>query len=327
MICGVALFWYLYSKLDTKEIFSILKSDINYFWIAVSMVISIFSHIARAFRWRLQLRALGLSPSMRSLVNAIFGTYAMNLVFPRLGEVWRCGYIAHREKSSFSQVFGSMVSDRLTDTLTVLILTISVFFLNMNVFLKFLSDYPSVQQGLVNTVTSPWLYAILLLAIGSVLWLFRKNTTNKWALKVKAMVQNLWTGFSTVLKMKGKFQFLFYTIFIWTCYFLQLYVCFFAFHWTKDLGILVALTLYVLGSLSMGLPVQGGLGPWHLAIIAGLSFYGVGATEAGAFALVVHGSQMVLIVLLGIYTFFSIALDRKKNDLPEKDLVSCEPAE
>lgn len=258
MICGVALFWYLYSKLDTKEIFSILKSDINYFWIAVSMVISIFSHIARAFRWRLQLRALGLSPSMRSLVNAIFGTYAMNLVFPRLGEVWRCGYIAHREKSSFSQVFGSMVSDRLTDTLTVLILTISVFFLNMNVFLKFLSDYPSVQQGLVNTVTSPWLYAILLLAIGSVLWLFRKNTTNKWALKVKAMVQNLWTGFSTVLKMKGKFQFLFYTIFIWTCYFLQLYVCFFAFQWTKDLGILVALTLYVLGSLSMGLPVPGG---------------------------------------------------------------------
>lgn len=62
--------------------FQILKSDVNYFWIILSMVIAAFSHIARAFRWRLQLRALNITPSMRVLINAIFGTYAMNLLFP-----------------------------------------------------------------------------------------------------------------------------------------------------------------------------------------------------------------------------------------------------
>ena len=104
LLCGVWLFWYVYQKLDMNTIFQILKSDVNYFWIILSMVIAAFSHIARAFRWRLQLRALNINPSMRVLINAIFGTYAMNLLFPRLGEVWRCGYVAQREKASFTKV-------------------------------------------------------------------------------------------------------------------------------------------------------------------------------------------------------------------------------
>ena len=41
---------------------------------------------------------------------SIFGTYAVNLVFPRLGEVWRTGYIAQRQKAPFTTVFGSMVA-------------------------------------------------------------------------------------------------------------------------------------------------------------------------------------------------------------------------
>ena len=75
------------------------------------------------------------------------------------------------------------------------------------------------------------------------------------------------------------------------------------------LGGLVTLRI---GSLGMLLPVQGGIGPWHFAVIAGLSYYGITGNEAGAFAFVAHGSQMVLIVLIGIYAFISMACDKKK---------------
>ena len=68
---------------------------------------------------------------MRVLINAIFGTYAMNLLFPRLGEVWRCGYVAQREKASFTKVLGSMVSDRLSDTIMLAMLTFAVFMIQM----------------------------------------------------------------------------------------------------------------------------------------------------------------------------------------------------
>ena len=73
-----------------------------------------------------------------------------------------------------------------------------------------------------------------------------------------------------------------------------------------------------------GLPVQGGIGPWHFAVIAGLSYYGITGNEAGAFAFVAHGSQMLLVVLIGIYAFISMACDKKKPDGERlvKDIVT-----
>ena len=229
LLCGVWLFWYVYQKLDMNTIFQILKSDVNYFWIILSMVIATFSHIARAFRWRLQLRALNITPSMRVLINAIFGTYAMNLLFPRLGEVWRCGYVAQREKASFTKVLGSMVSDRLSDTVMLAMLTFAVFMVQMKPFRQFLNENPSIETGVMNVLTSVWLYVGIFICIVAVVWFFCTNSRSKIVLKIKNFMANIWDGFASIITMRGKFWFVFYTLFIWFCYFMQLYVCIFAF--------------------------------------------------------------------------------------------------
>lgn len=324
------LFWYVYQKLDIETIFQILKTDVNYFWVILSMAVAVFSHIARALRWRLQLRALHIYPSMRELVNAIFGMYAMNLLFPRLGEVWRCGYLAQRERASFSKVLGSVVSDRLSDTAMLALLTLLVFFMQMRPFRQFLDENPSIEAGVVRTLTSVWLYVGIALCVVAVVWFFRTNSQSRFVQRIRGLIANVWAGFASIVTMKGKFWFIFYTLFIWFCYFMQLYLCIFAFPSTSHLTVAAVLLLYVLGSLGMGLPVQGGIGPWHLAVIAGLSYYGITGNEAGAFAFVAHGAQMVLVVLIGIYAFISMACDKKKpkgepvmedivTEIPESD--------
>ena len=93
---------------------------------------------------------------------------------------------------------------------------------------------------------------------------------------------------------------------------MQLYVCIFAFPGMEGLTVSAILLLYVLSRLGMLLPVKGGSGPWHFAVFAGLSYYGITGNEAGAFAFVAHGALMVLIVLIGIYAFISMACDKKK---------------
>ncbi len=324
------LFWYVYQKLDIETIFQILKTDVNYFWVILSMAVAVFSHIARALRWRLQLRALHIYPSMRELVNAIFGMYAMNLLFPRLGEVWRCGYLAQRERASFSKVLGSVVSDRLSDTAMLALLTLLVFFMQMRPFRQFLDENPSIEAGVIGTLTSVWLYVGIALCVVAVVWFFRTNSQSRFVQRIRGLMANVWAGFASIVTMKGKFWFIFYTLFIWFCYFMQLYLCIFAFPSTSHLTVAAVLLLYVLGSLGMGLPVQGGIGPWHLAVIAGLSYYGITGNEAGAFAFVAHGAQMVLVVLIGIYAFISMACDKKKpkgepvmedivTEIPESD--------
>lgn len=310
---GVGLMWYIYSKLNMEEIGKILQYDINYWWIFLSGVIGLLSHIVRALRWKIQLKALPANPSMRVLTNAIFGTYAVNLILPRVGEVWRCAYVAQSEDKSFIKVVGSMISERLTDTLTVITITIITFFLQLDVLKEILNNNPSIKEGIVNIITSPALYSVIAVGIIALVWLFRFKSENTLIVKIKEMVNNLINGFKTIFKMKKKGLFLFYTILMWFLYFVELYVCFFAFKQTESLGIVCAFSCFLMGSIGMGVPVQGGLGPWHWAVIAVLTLYGLNNDTAGAFALVAHGAQLIMTILIGVYTFISISLYKKRG--------------
>lgn len=320
LLCGIGLLWYMYSKMDLHEIGNILQSDINYAWILVSAVFGILSHIVRAARWKIQLKVLDMHPSMRVLTNAIFGMYAVNLLLPRVGEVWRCGYLAHDQKGSFVKVVGSMISERLTDTITVALLTVVLFFMQMGFIKEFLAKYPALKESMISTVTSPWLYIFLFAIVALLFLLFRKKSENVYVNKAKMTIRNLWHGVKSIFQMRNTSMFLFYTVLMWVLYFFELYVCFFAFPQTASLGIVCAFTCFLLGSISMGLPVQGGLGPWHWTIIGALSLYGVEANAAGAFALVAHGVQMGVMIILGIYAFFSISFAKRKKGTADRNI-------
>lgn len=319
VIIGVGLFWFLYTNVDVEEMKGVIASDVNYWWFLPVIVVSVFSHIFRAMRWRLQLRAIGVDAPLSALVNSIFGTYAVNLLFPRLGEVWRTGYIAQRQRASFTTVLGSMVADRLSDTVTVLALTVFTFFIAQDAFMQFLATYPQIKDGLWRMATSPWLWTAAVAGILVLVRLFTMKTENAVILKVKTMVLNLWNGFSSITKMEGKWWFLLYTLLVWGCYYLQLYIATFAFSFTAPLGVVPVLVLFVLSSIGMGVPTNGGLGSWHIAIIFGLSLYGVGVfdtqsfdSNASAFAMLVWGVQTLLLIVLGLYAYVSMTVDRSR---------------
>lgn len=320
ILISVGLAWFLYNNVDIDAIKTSLRQDVNYWWFVPVIVVSIFSHIFRALRWRLQLRAINIDAPLWVLVNSIFGTYFVNLVFPRLGEVWRTGYIAQRQKAPFATVLGSMVGDRLSDTVTVGLLTLVTFFLAQDAFFKFFD-----ARGDGGSSAASWTMVALVVAcvlgLVAMVWLYRSTSQNKVIAKLRGILHDLWDGFAAIAHMDGKWMFLLYTILIWGCYFMQLYIASKAFTFTADLGVLPVLVLFVLSSLGMAVPSNGGLGPWQFAIIFGLSLYGVGAfppstpydAQASAFAWLVWGVQQLLIIVLGIYAFASIALDKKKE--------------
>ena len=150
----VLLVWYMFTKIDFAELWNTIRHGVDYKWILLAMAISVFSHVFRALRWRLQLRAMDITPPLMALCCSIFGTYALNLVFPRLGEVWRCTYIAQRQHTPVTGVIGSMVADRLADTLTVLLLLLLTLVVANSQIMAFLNKYP-VGQDMVTTISSP----------------------------------------------------------------------------------------------------------------------------------------------------------------------------
>lgn len=314
LVVTVLLCMLLFRDVDFEEMMDIIRRQCSFGWIGLALFISIFSHIFRAMRWRIQLRAIGVDAPLFVLVLSIFGTYAVNLVLPRLGEVWRTGYVAKRQDAPFSKVFGSMVADRLADTVTVLLLTIVTFVLAAGQFNKYFSENGQGLESMTALLSSPWLWLGAAAVIAFVWWFLAHRSDNKLVCRIQGFVKGLWDGFAAIATMKGKGRWLLLTLCIWGCYFTQLYVAFYAFPFTAaildDYGILAALVTFVLSSISMGVPSQGGIGPWQWSVILALGLYHLGQSQATAFANMVMGAQTLLLILLGIFTFVCIALDK-----------------
>ena len=317
LIISIGLCYLLFTGIDFREMLDIIRSQCDFRWIAAGLALAVLSHVVRAMRWGIQLSALGIKAPLYVLIYSIFGTYAVNLVFPRLGEVWRTGYIAQRQHAPFTTVFGSMVADRLADTLTVLILALLAFLVSSKAILSYLHQNGESLAAIARLLESPWLWAAVVVLVAAI-WIFMaRKTDNPKIVKIQNAVRELWQGFAVIVKMPHKGRWLLLTVALWGCYFLQNYLAFYAFPFTAqivaDHGIQAALVSWVLSSRSMGVPSNGGIGPWQWATIFGLSIYGLGATQAGAFANLVLGANTLLIIALGIFTFIAIALDKKRT--------------
>ena len=98
---------------------------------------------------------------------------------------------------------------------------------------------------------------------------------------------------------------------IWVCYFLEFYLAFYAFDFSAHLGITAGLVMFVVGTLAVIVPTPNGAGPWHFAVMTMMMLYGVGKEDAGIFALLVHGIQTFLLILLGIYGLSALPFTNK----------------
>ena len=100
---------------------------------------------------------------------------------------------------------------------------------------------------------------------------------------------------------------------IWGGYFCYFYITFYAFDFTRDLGITVGLIAFTMSSIGVAVPVQAGIGAWHFMVIATLVCFGVNENDAAAFALVVHTVQTVWTVLCGLFGIVALPLTNKET--------------
>ncbi|HJA88186.1 MAG TPA: flippase-like domain-containing protein, partial [Candidatus Parabacteroides intestinavium] len=127
------------------------------------------------------------------------------------------------------------------------------------------------------------------------------------------MLRNIWTGIKSVWVMERKGLFLVQTLLIWLGYFLYFYITFYAFDFTRDLGISVGLIAFTMSSIGVAVPVQGGIGPWHFMVIATLTCFGVNENDAAAFALVVHTIQTAWVAVCGLLGVAALPVLNREN--------------
>ena len=280
----------------------------NLWWFAVTVLFGIMSHVIRGWRWRLTLAPLGYNPSAATCVDSVYVAYAANLVLPRVGEVSRCVILERHEHVPFAHALGTLVMERMIDTLMVLLITLVAVAAQWPVFLEFIGETGiSMPSGALFSTPYGWVVALLsFMAIGALLF-FLLRKLSVWQ-RIKSFAGRFAEGLLSLRRMKDGWLFVVETVGIWFCYFMQFYLSFFCFGFSSGLSLGAALLLFVGGSIAVVVPTPNGAGPWHFAIISIMVLYGVSTTDAQVFALIVHSTQTLLVAVLGLYGIAALQL-------------------
>ncbi|HYQ56124.1 MAG TPA: lysylphosphatidylglycerol synthase transmembrane domain-containing protein [Draconibacterium sp.] len=317
---GAFIFWLIYKDQDIERIKTVLKNDVNYWWVMLSLLLGLLSHVSRTLRWGLMIQPIGHKPRFINTFLAVMVGYLMNMAFPRMGEVSRCGVLARYEKISFTKLVGTVVAERLIDLISLLILLAIVILSQFGEMINFMKQNPEISDKLNTAITSP--YLLIGIVVFAILIFIFRNAFKHTAFfkKIMEVIRNFKEGFISIRNIEKKGWFFFHSAFIWGMYYLMLYVVFFAFEFTSDLNPIAGLTTFVLASFGMVAPVQGGIGAWHFMAKEALSLYGVANENGIIFAFVAHTSMTSMIILIGIISIMVLPFINRRSDVAEPNL-------
>lgn len=307
-------------------------ADANYFWLGITLTISVLGYFSRAYRWQMQLTASRHRVAFWNVYHAMMVGYLANIVLPRMGEVIRCSVLRRTSGVPVEVSLGTVITERVIDVLVLLLLLGSVLLLEFNKFWTFIQSlfadkYDSLAANRNVLLAVAGIAGLLLLIFGYLLFRnLEKLRQNAMFVKAIAFAKGLLAGVFSVLKLKNKGVFLLHTAFTWLVYYLMDYLAFRCFPETYGLDLKAGLAVLTFGAFGMAAPVSGGIGVFHVMVQSTLLVYGISKEAGIAYALVIHGAQTLLMALLGgISLVFSATQSGKASQLLAVEPVASNP--
>lgn len=312
LLGGMILYW-MYRGEDFLRLQHVLTEEMDWTWMLLSFPFGILAQLFRGWRWKQTLEPIDEHPRTSTSVNAVFLSYAVSLIIPRLGEFTRCAILKRYDGVSFSKALGTVVTERAIDTLLMGGVAGLTLLFQLSVFGTFFTQTGTSLDTILKrfSLTGYLVTAVCAVAILILLHILFRSL-NIYS-KVKATATSIWQGVISLKDVKNLPLFIFFTVGIWISYFLHYYLTFFCFESTAHLGLACALVTFVVGSIAVIVPTPNGAGPWHFAVKTMLILYGVVDEYALYFVLIVHTVQTMLVVALGIYAWAALSFTKRQG--------------
>lgn len=315
LTAGIVILYLVFRKIDLSEFTSALAQT-RWGWIGAALLCGLLSHWFRGLRWSLLAEPLGHRPSALQAFYAVMSGYLANLALPRLGELTRCLLLARKTPLGLSALIGTVVVERLMDLGVLLVLALGVLLGYQEMLLDPVWSFVTTNFG--SGFSLSFILAIGLV-LGTILVLWRTlGRLVPMPAKVRQTLADMAQGMAALRRIPSPFWLGVYTFLIWLGYYLMTYFCFFAFPGAESLGASDALLLLVAGAFGFVMPVQGGMGAYHAAIvwtlgkIPGLA---MSTTTALAFATLSHLAQTILVVVVGGLSYFLMSMYRDHQEV------------
>lgn len=304
---GVFLIWYVFSQFSEEQLDEVIFyfKNANYGYVVLSVVLSVLSHLIRAYRWNFMLQPLGYFPSLANNFMAVSIAYLMNIFIPKSGEVSRAVVLSKYENVPFDKGFGTIISERIVDLILLIVFTILALSLQFETLFDYLKAVVPIKKLLLFSGIG------LLLFIAFVAFLkFSNSILSK---KIITLLKGLKEGAFSILKMQKKGAFIFWSLVIWGLYLGSFYVATLALPETSTISAGIIITTFVVGSFTFGF-TNSGFGTYPAAIMGILLIFGISETIGTAFGWIVWTSHMAYIIISGGLSFLILPFYNKTKE-------------
>ncbi len=304
---GIALwiFWFLYRDIEFARLQSQLASS-NWFWIGTSLAVAWAGYWLRGWRWALLFRqeADQLPVTSNRAYHAVMVGYLVNLLIPRAGEVARCTVLTRSNGIPLGQVIGTVLVERSVDLLFMAGTFFLAFLLESQLFVSLVGQLVDISA-----LTSKLLSQLPLLLGGGTLFLLflyllgKKYRNHGFVNKLQLFFRQLLSGVLAIKTLKNPLGFWVSSVVIWIIYFLTMYTVSQGIGSAANLSGSQVLLVMVMGTIGMIAPVQGGIGTFHALVAYILVVFGVSEADGKIFAAIIHGTQMLLVIGVGLLSW------------------------
>ena len=300
------LFLYLaFRGTDVEQLVESLKKA-NYWWMLLMLGVLMVSHGFRALRWRYLLEPIRANIGVRNLFSAVMIGYFMNNILPRAGEIVRPYSLSKLETLPKSAAFGTIVVERILDTMSFLLLLLVL---------------PLLYNGPLRE-SFPWLaktgFVTACVAIGAMggmtVLVFRRDLADTilgrvepllpkaFAGRLDKIMHSFLDGFLFVKRPGNFVRILVLSAVIWFLYVVMTYVAFYAFDLQSSIGFGAAVVVLTISSIGVAVPTPGSTGTYHFFTSQTLvKLFSISDPVALSYATVTHAVGFFGTTCIGLY--------------------------
>jgi len=294
---GVFFVYLSFRGVDLGGVLTGLKSA-RLWYIAPTGALLVTIQLLRSYRWGIILKPIKSIDQSSLFPVSNVGFLAMVAIPARIGEFARPYLISTKTGVSLSSALGTILVERVFDSLSILILFFVVFL--------FIPLPPWLIKGGV------LLFCIILTLFGLMaVLIFRKKDAldvltpllrkfpQRWHAALEGFTRNLIDGFKILPHGRSMCYLALLSITIWAIDAMAMYTLFFAFN--LDLPLPAAFVLMVIIIMGIAIPAAPGfVGNWHFFCVLGLGLFGVHKADALTYAIVLHFLSIGIIAILGV---------------------------
>ncbi len=302
LLIAIGILIFLVKDIRVEDIQRLIER-INAYYLIPALLLQASMVVIKSTRWRTIIEKTKKIPIMR-VVPLFAAGQVLNIIMPALtGQVGRLLLFSRKAGLSKTFVFSTVVIEVLFDAISLLLMIVL-----LSMAFVFPAEYRSISYIIAIFTVSAFILLYLMLTFKERLGnLGRRLLRHRWPgvyITLKKFSLSFTKGISLLRSTHYFFRTLLLSLMAWGSQILVVYCLFKAFGF--QLPIVAAIVIMVINILALLIPITpGNAGTFELAVMAPLLAFKIPKADAVLFALALHITDLLPIMMMGLLYFYT----------------------